>query len=420
MKYPLLLCLILFVGNTAAAQDIPKTDVAPTALTTTNATIDVEELTLRLKPLTKIELIVEADAWQRLVQAKVAEISKAEIAGLRSSGDVAKEKVEQANAMREDRTALIDRQKIVLKSLREKGAGEEEILSYTQYLQAVSGLVINAKKPSSAVTAIRGWVVSGEGGIRWALNLVKFVLVLFLTGLLAGMVGRVMRKVTDKIDFSELLVNFIINASRNVVKILGLIVALSMLEVNIGPLVAGVGVLGFIVGFALQDTLGNFASGFMILLYRPYDVGDFVTAGGVSGTVVAMSLVSTTFKTPDNQKVVVPNGKIWGDTIKNTTGNNTRRIDLLVGCGYDDDLAKVQGVLEGIVAEQDAVLDDPEPFIGVIELGDSSVNFGVRPWVNTEDYWGTRCALTRRVKERFDEEGISIPYPTQQVHLARD
>jgi small conductance mechanosensitive channel len=202
-----------------------------------------------------------------------------------------------------------------------------------------------------------------------------------------------------------------------VVFLLGLIIALSMLEVNIGPLLAGLGVIGFVVGFALQNTLSNFAAGFMILLYRPYDIGDYVTAGGVSGTVDSMNLVSTTIKTPDNQSEIVPNGQIWGGTITNVTGNETRRIDFVFGIGYDDDIAKAQKVLEEIVASNQKVLQNPVPVIQVHELADSSVNFVCRPWVNTGDYWTVYWEITRAVKERFDAEGIGIPYPQQDVHV---
>jgi len=187
--------------------------------------------------------------------------------------------------------------------------------------------------------------------------------------------------------------------------------------VNIGPLLAGIGVVGFVVGFALQDTLSNFAAGFMILLYRPYDVGDFVTAGGVTGTVQSMSLVSTTFKTGDNQRIIVPNGSIWGGTIQNVTANDTRRVDMVFGIGYNDDVDQAQKVLEEIVNGHELILKDPEAVIRVHELADSSVNFVVRPWTNTSDYWAVYWDVTLQVKKRFDAAGISIPYPQQDVHM---
>ena len=150
---------------------------------------------------------------------------------------------------------------------------------------------------------------------------------------------------------------------------------------------AGLGVVGFIVGFALQDTLGNFAAGMMILLYRPYDVGDAVEVGGVSGKVRDMSIVNTTILTFDNQTLVVPNSKIWGDVIKNITAQKMRRVDMTFGIGYDDDIAKAENVLQDIISKHDKVLDDPAPVVKLHNLGESSVDFIVLPWAKTEDYW---------------------------------
>ena len=216
---------------------------------------------------------------------------------------------------------------------------------------------------------------------------------------------------------SALLKDFIVNITRKAVFIVGFVVALSMLEVNIGPLLAAIGAAGFIMGFALQGTLSNFAAGILILIYRPYDVGDLVEVGGMLGKVDAMTIVSTTLRKPDNQKVVIPNNMIWGDIITNITGTSKRRVDLVFGIGYSDDIAKAQKVLEEILANHEAILKDPAPVVKVHELADSSVNFVVRPWVETENYWDVYWDVTRSVKERFDAEGVSIPFPQQDVHL---
>ena len=207
------------------------------------------------------------------------------------------------------------------------------------------------------------------------------------------------------------------NIVRKAIFLVGFVVALSMLEVNIGPLLAAIGAAGFILGFALQGTLSNFAAGIMILIYRPYDVGDLVDVAGTFGKVDAMTIVSTTLRKPDNQKVVVPNNMIWGDIITNITGTSKRRVDLVFGIGYGDDIAKAQKILEDILANHEAVLKDPEPAVKVHELADSAVNFVVRPWVETDNYWDVYWDITRAVKERFDAEGISIPFPQSDVHL---
>ena len=201
---------------------------------------------------------------------------------------------------------------------------------------------------------------------------------------------------------------------------IGLLVAVSSTGVDTTPLLAGITAAGLVVGLALQGTLSNFASGIMLLLYRPYDVDDLIVAGGVTGKVESMNLVSTTILTVDNQKVIVPNTNIWGNVITNITAKPIRRVDLTFGIGYSDDIAKAQEILEKIIGSDERILADPEPVIRVHELADSSVNFVVRPWVNTDDYWDVYWDITREVKMRFDAEGVSIPFPQRDVHVYRE
>jgi small conductance mechanosensitive channel len=182
-------------------------------------------------------------------------------------------------------------------------------------------------------------------------------------------------------------------------------------------MMAALGAGGFIVGFALQETLGSFASGLMIMIYRPFDVDDYVNVAGVEGTVKELSLVATTLLTIDNKVLVIPNKKAWGDTIVNFTGRDIRRVDLVFGIGYGDDIQQAIDVLEQVASEHNLVLEDPSPVIKVHELADSSVNLVCRPWVRTEDYWTVYWDLTRQVKESFDAEGISIPFPQRDVHM---
>jgi small conductance mechanosensitive channel len=219
---------------------------------------------------------------------------------------------------------------------------------------------------------------------------------------------------------SALLKNILISTSGGVVMALGVLMALSQVGISLAPMLAGLGVAGFIVGFALQDSLGNFASGAMILIYRPFDVGDLVEVTGASGLVRKMNLVSTTITTLDNQTLVVPNSKIWGDVIKNVTAQKERRVDLEFGIAYDDDIELAERILDEIVSAHEKVLKNPEPVIKLHTLGDSSVNFIVRPWTKTVNYWNVYWDLTREVKLRFDREGISIPFPQQDVHVFKD
>jgi len=258
-------------------------------------------------------------------------------------------------------------------------------------------------------------------GPQLLFQLVIVFAILFLFSRLSRVVQRLVDKglKSSKFRLSALLREMIVATARNFVVLLGILIALSQLGVSLGPLLAGLGVAGFIIGFALQDTLSNFASGMFILMYRPFDVGDFVEAGGVMGTVSHMSIVNTTFKTIDNQVLVVPNNMIWSSVITNVTAQRTRRIDLKFTVSYSDDLDKVEQVLGSIVAEHDAVLDESAPVIKLHELGDSGVMFVVRPWVRTENYWPTYWDLTRTVKDRFDAEGITFPFPQHDVHVVK-
>ncbi|MEL7449733.1 MAG: mechanosensitive ion channel domain-containing protein [Pseudomonadota bacterium] len=264
-------------------------------------------------------------------------------------------------------------------------------------------------------------VVASEGPrLLFKVGIAALIVVLFswLAGISQRLVKRALR--SARVNLSVLLEAMVLSSIRNVIFVLGILIALSQVGVSLGPLLAGLGIAGFIIGFALQDSLANFASGMLILLYKPFDVGDFVEAGGVTGTVGHMSMVNTTFKTIDNKVLVVPNNLIWSSVITNFTAQHTRRVDLVFGIAYEDDVDKAQAVLEAIVAEHPATLSDPEPVVRLHELGDSSVNFIVRPWVKTEDYWETYWELTRTVKKRFDAEGISIPFPQRDVHVIGD
>ncbi len=258
-----------------------------------------------------------------------------------------------------------------------------------------------------------------EHGPSLTFKIFIFLLILFAASLLARIVESIVRRAvsTSKLKFSKLLQDFFTKLSSKVVYSIGLLVALSQLGFELGPLLAGFGIAGVVIGFALQDTLSNFASGMMILIYRPFDVGDLINAGGVTGKVSHMSLVSTTIMTFDNQRLIVPNNKIWGDTINNITVERNRRVDLVFGIGYSDDIEHAEKVLMDVVSKHPKVLKDPEPVVKLHTLGESSVDFVVRPWCQPEDYWDVYWDVTREVKMRFDAEGISIPFPQRDVHI---
>lgn len=253
-------------------------------------------------------------------------------------------------------------------------------------------------------------------------NIMVFVLILLVARILARLTKRAVRAACERpgVDISTLLKDVLVSVSGGTVTALGLLMALSQIGISLGPMLAGLGVAGFVVGFALQDTLGNFAAGGMILIYRPYDVDDFVEVVGASGLVKKMSLVSTTITTFDNQTLVIPNSKIWGDVIKNVTAQKVRRVDMVFGIGYSDDVELAERVLADIVNSNEKILKNPEALIKLHELADSSINFVVRPWTRTEDYWDVYWNVTREVKMRFDREGLSIPFPQRDVHLYQE
>ena len=250
---------------------------------------------------------------------------------------------------------------------------------------------------------------------RFLLVILVLVAFSYLSRLVKAGVTRALQ--SSRVNLSHLLKRMIVSTAKNLVFFIGILFALSQLGISLGPLLAGLGIAGFIIGFALQDTLSNFASGLMILIYRPFDVGDFVDAGGVTGKVDRMSLVNTTFKTLDNQVIVVPNNMIWQNVITNVTAQRTRRVDFTFGISYSDDIGKAKAILKDVVDNYDKILPSPEPNIRVGALGESSVDLICRPWVRTDDYWDTYWDLTEIVKKRFDEEGITIPFPQRTVHM---
>lgn len=255
----------------------------------------------------------------------------------------------------------------------------------------------------------------------YALN-IAMAIVIFVVG------KWVARKVTDiahklmmknsKID--DTLANFLDDIIYYILMVIVLLTALKQLGVDTTSFFAILGAAGLAIGLALKDSLGNFASGVMIIMFRPFHVGDVVNAGGVTGKVEEVSIFNTILITPDNQKMIVPNGVITGGTITNINAKPTRRVDLVVGIGYDDDIKKTKEVLTSIVNANEKVLKEEGITIAVSELADSSVNFIVRAWVNTPDYWAVKFDLTETIKTTFDEEGISIPYPQQDLHLYKN
>lgn len=405
MKFSLthLLLIPFFFLGPVFAEDAPKIEPQ----TIGNPKVEVAELELRLKHLKEDELVAEADAWQEMLAEKVADIND-KVINKTAEAELA--------PLRKERDALLDRMNAVINELGYQGA---DVTSYQNYVQRVGNRLDTSGGPAAIFERVKSWVLDPDGGLKLLMNILKFLAIIWIAKIVANIVAKIVSKLLDKsgAKISNLLKDFIVNTVRRLIFLFGIIMALSALGVNIGPLLAGIGVLGFVVGFALQDTLSNFAAGFMILLNRPYDIGDLIEVGGQQGVVSSMTLVSTTINTLDNQKIVIPNGKIWGDTITNITGNDTRRVDLMFGIDYDDDIEKAKKVLQDICSESDLILDAPAPDIEVHELADSSVNLICRPWCKTSDYWKAYWHVTEEAKRRFDQSGLSFPFPQQDVNM---
>ena len=253
-------------------------------------------------------------------------------------------------------------------------------------------------------------------------KLLVFVLILGAFRLLGRISARLVRGglSASGARVPALLGNLAETITANVILLIGLLVGLSQLGLQVGPMLASLGVAGFILGFALQDSLSNFAAGAMILFYQPFDIGDVVEAGGVSGKVDRLSLVSTTILTFDNQRLIVPNRKILGDVIRNVTAEETRRVDLAFAVRYQEDVDRALDALRAVAAAEERVLSEPAPLIKVHDLSQGRVDLILRPWVKTSDYWGVYWDLTRAVKARFDAEEISLAVPQREVQLRQD
>ena len=254
----------------------------------------------------------------------------------------------------------------------------------------------------------------------FAINL-GIALAIFIVGrIVARILIKIIRRVLERSKMDEMLIDFIASILNALFLLIVIVAALDQLGVDTTSLIALVGAAGLAVGLALQDSLQNFAAGALLIIFRPFKAGDFVEAGGTSGVIEQIGIFTTTMRTGDNREVIVPNGQIYSGSIINYSARDTRRIDLVFGIGYDDDIRQAKQVLADLIAADERILKDPEPLIAVAELADSSVNFVVRPWVNAADYWGVLFDITETVKLRFDDEGISIPYPQQDVHMYQE
>lgn len=256
--------------------------------------------------------------------------------------------------------------------------------------------------------------------IPWGINIFMAIVIYIVGRMVVGVLINVFGKVMARSKYDDMLIDFVKAIIKAILMLFVIVASLDQLGVDTTSLVAIFGAAGLAIGLSLQGSLQNFAAGVMLLVFRPFKAGDFVEAAGTSGTVKTITIFNTIMTTPDNKEVIVPNGKIYGDNIINFSAKDTRRVDMVVGIAYDADLKKAKDILLEMVAADDRILTEPEPKVAVSELADSSVNFVVRPWVASADYWAVKFDFTEAVKLRFDAEGISIPFPQMDVHLVKN
>jgi small conductance mechanosensitive channel len=254
----------------------------------------------------------------------------------------------------------------------------------------------------------------------YGMQVIGAIIILILGRIAAGIGRKLMKRLLIRSKTDRAVVSFVSNLTNILKLTFAVLAALAKFGIQTASFVAILGAAGFAVGFALQGSLGNFAAGVLILVLRPFRTGDYIEGAGTAGTVKDIELFNTILATPDNIKIMVPNGKLFGNVIKNISAYDTRRIDLVVGIGYSSPIGKAVGVLEELIKKETRILSDPSAQIAVSELADSSVNLVVRPWVKKEDYWGVRWDLTRAIKESFDEHGIEIPFPQHVVHTVSE
>jgi small conductance mechanosensitive channel len=252
--------------------------------------------------------------------------------------------------------------------------------------------------------------------IPWGIN-ITMALVIFLVGkFVVGVITNIAKTLMTKAKVDSILVSFISSIIKTVLLLFVVVASLDQLGVDTTSLIALIGAAGLAVGLSLQSTLQNLAAGVMLIIFRPFKAGDFIEAGGVTGTVENIQIFNTVMRTGDNREIIVPNGGIFGGTITNYSARETRRVDMVFGIGYDDDIRKAKETIKDILDADARILKDPAPLIAVGELADSSVNFNVRPWCKSSDYWDVYFDTHEKIKLTFDEQGISIPYPQMDVH----
>jgi small conductance mechanosensitive channel len=273
--------------------------------------------------------------------------------------------------------------------------------------------------PTSVDDVSRLWIQVQDIVTVWGLKVIAALAIFIIGRWIAMLVRRVVRRVMERAKVESIIIGFVSSIAYIALLAFVVIAALGQLGIQTTSFIAILGAAGLAIGLALQGSLANFAAGFLMIIFRPFKVGDFIEGAGVAGIVEEIQIFTTTLKTPDNKIIIVPNAKLSGDNITNYSALETRRVDMTVGVAYDADLSHVKKVLNNIITQDGRILSDPASQVVVAELADSSVNFIVRVWTKTADYWAVKCDLTETIKNRFDAEGIGIPFPQREIHIVR-
>jgi small conductance mechanosensitive channel len=401
-----------FINGPAIAQEEAKNHDALLA------EHSLDELQLLTAPLTLEQLTAEAEIWQGRVQESMIAIARLKVEALTATGKRESQVHDEINTLSAQRVEVVDKFNLIIDAMELKGGDPEVVSGYRQYISGAIASEFQATDAKTILNRAVDWTLSTDGGGSLLVRVATILGSLFVLVLASRLARSIARRGIRRIsNLSMLLQDFLLKVIYWLTFAIGLMIVLSILGINIAPLFAVVGGASFILAFAMQETLGNLAAGLMIMINKPFDVGDLVDTNGILGEVEAVSIVSTTVRTLDNQVVILPNSQVWGSIITNVTVSPVRRVDMVFGIGYGDDIETASQVLERLVNAHPKILEDPEPNIKVHELADSSVNFICRPWVKTEDYWDVYWDLTRQAKEEFDKAGVTIPFPQRDVHL---
>ncbi|WP_086608358.1 mechanosensitive ion channel domain-containing protein [Erythrobacter donghaensis] len=393
-------------------------EAVASAARVTDPNVTKGELAHLLIPLTKPELAEVTDSWLANVRAATQEIADLQADIKRNPAKPGDPRFIRLARMVEHRAGLLARYSMAVDSFERKGGDPARVAELRAYREAVLFEETAQAGTGALAGALLTWAGRSDGGVALLKRIGIALLALggivlaarFARGFVHVWLGRFSQ-------LSRLLQNFIATMFFWLFIIVGLLFVLASIDIDITPLFALIGGASFILAFAFQDTLGNLASGLMILVNQPFDEGDYIEVGGVSGTVQKVSIVATTIATADNKIIVVPNRNVWGNVIVNASASDIRRVDLVFGASYDDPIQQVLDTINQVVAGHPKILAEPAPQVAANELGASTVNYVCRPWVKAEDYLAVYWDLTRQVKEAFDARGLTMPFPTQEVRL---